>query len=120
MELPGKVALITGSKRIGAVVATELARKGADVAVVYRSSRPEAERAVETAQGFGRRATAMRADLAKPEDCQRIVDDTVNTFGRLDILVNMASSYRTKPLEALTVDDWDGQLAVDPSRAPSP
>ena len=113
MELPGKVALITGSKRIGAVVATELARQGADVAVVYRSSRPEAESAVEAAQGFGRRATAMRADLVKPEDCQRVVDDTVKTLGRLDVLVNMASIYRTKPLEALTVDDWDSQLAVD-------
>jgi NAD(P)-dependent dehydrogenase (short-subunit alcohol dehydrogenase family) len=113
VELTGTVALVTGSKRIGAVVATELARKGADVAVVYRSSRAEAERAVETARTFGRRAVTMQADLVKPEACQRIVDDTVNTLGRLDVLVNMASIYRAKPLDTVTVDDWDTQLAVD-------
>jgi NAD(P)-dependent dehydrogenase (short-subunit alcohol dehydrogenase family) len=108
-----KVALITGGRRIGAVVATELARKGAHVAVVYRASRSEAEETAETLRAMGRRALVIQADLQQPEACSRVVEATVTEFGRLDILVNMASVYREKPLDALTVEDWDAQLSID-------
>jgi len=108
-----KVALITGGRRIGAVVATELARKGAHVAVVYRGSRSEAEETAETLRAMGRRALVVQADLQQPEACSRVVDATVAEFGRLDILVNMASVYREKPLDDLTVEDWDAQLSID-------
>jgi len=108
-----KVALITGGRRIGAVVATELARKGAHVAVVYRGSRSEAEETAETLRAMGRRALVVQADLQQPEACSRVVEATVAEFGRLDILVNMASVYREKPLDDLTVEDWDAQLSID-------
>jgi len=108
-----KVALITGGRRIGAVVATELARKGAHVAVVYRGSRSEAEETADTLRAMGRRALVVQADLQQPEACSRVVDATVAEFGRLDILVNMASVYREKPLDDLTVEDWDAQLSID-------
>jgi len=107
------VALITGGRRIGAVVATELARKGAHVAVVYRGSRSEAEETADTLRAMGRRALVVQADLQQPEACSRVVDATVAEFGRLDILVNMASVYREKPLDDLTVEDWDAQLSID-------
>jgi len=113
MELSGRVALITGGKRIGSVVATELARGGADIALVYRQSRAEAEETATAVRGLGRRALLLQGDLQDPEACERIVDGTVDAFGRLDVLVNMASVYRSKSLDELTVADWDASLEID-------
>lgn len=113
MELTDRVALITGGKRIGAVVATELAREGADIALVYRASRTEAEETANAVRGLGRRAAAIQADLSVPDAAERVVDATIADLGRLDILVNMASLYRPKAIDELTVDDWDEQMAVD-------
>jgi len=113
VDLTDKAALITGGRRIGAVVATELARKGAHVAVVYRASRKEAEETAGTLRSMGRRALVIQADLQQPEGCSRVVEAAVTEFGRLDILVNMASMYREKALDDLTLEDWDAQMAVD-------
>ena len=113
VELPGRVALITGGRRIGAVVATELARGGADVALVYRRSRGEAEETADAARAFGRRAVVLQGDLRQPDACDRVVDETVHALGRLDILVNMASVYGSKPIDEVTVEDWNTQLDVD-------
>ena len=113
MDLTDKAALITGGRRIGAVVAIELARKGAHVAVVYRASRKEAEETAGTLRSMGRRALVIQADLQQPEGCSRVVEAAVTEFGRLDILVNMASVYREKALDDLTLEDWDAQMAVD-------
>ena len=113
MDLSGRVALITGGRRIGAVVATELARGGADVALVYRRSRTEAEETAGAVRALGRRAFLVQADLSAPESCQRIVDETVDSLGRIDVLVNMASIYISKPIDDVTLDDWNTQLNVD-------
>jgi NAD(P)-dependent dehydrogenase (short-subunit alcohol dehydrogenase family) len=113
MELSGRVALITGGKRIGSVVATELARAGADIAMVYLHSRAEAEETAVAARGLGRRALVLQGDLRDPEACERVVDGTVDAFGRLDVLINMASVYRAKPFDEITVSDWDASLEVD-------
>jgi NAD(P)-dependent dehydrogenase (short-subunit alcohol dehydrogenase family) len=113
VDLTDKVALITGGRRIGAVVATELARKRAHVAMVYRASRSEAEETAGTLRAMGRRALVIQADLREPEGCRHVVEATVTEFGRLDILVNMASVYREKAIDDLTLDDWDAQMSVD-------
>ena len=113
MELAGRVALITGGRRIGAVVASEVARGGANIALVYRRSRAEAEETADSLRALGRRVFLVQADLSRPDSCDRVVDDTVNALGRLDVLVNMASIYVQKPFDELTVEDWDTQLAVD-------
>jgi NAD(P)-dependent dehydrogenase (short-subunit alcohol dehydrogenase family) len=113
MELTDRVALITGGKRIGAVVASELARRGADVALVYHSSRLEADETAQAVRELGRRAVVVQADLQQADAPDRVVEETVAALGRLDILVNMASIYRRKPLEMLEVADWDAQMAVD-------
>ena len=113
MELSDRVALITGGKRIGAVVATELARGGADVALVYRSSRTEAEETSDAMRALGRRTAVLRADLAEPDAAERVVSETVRQLGRLDVLVNMASIYWMKSFDDLDVADWDAQMAVD-------
>lgn len=113
MDLPGRVALITGARRIGVVVASELARAGADVALVYRRSRTEAEEAATAIRALGRRAVVLQADLAQPDACDRVVDETVDALGRLDVLVNMASVYVPRSLDDITLDAWNAQMNVD-------
>ena len=113
MLLADRVALITGGKRIGAVVATELARRGADVALTYHSSQPQAEETAADVRALGRRALTIRANLATAPACARVVEEVVSTLGHLDVLVNMASIYVPKPFDELTEQDWQQQLAVD-------
>lgn len=113
MELTDRVAVLTGGRRIGAVVATELARRGADVALVYRTSATEARETADAVTALGRRAVAMRADLGDPETCDRVIGETVRDLGRIDILIHMASLYQARAFDDLTVDDWDQQMAVD-------
>ena len=113
MDMTGRVALITGGRRIGAVVATELAQRGTDVALVYRESRAEAEETAAVVRAAGRRTLVVQADLRRPEACERVIDETVAALGRLDILVNMASRYGSRAFDDLTVDDWNAQMEVD-------
>jgi len=113
MDLNGRVALITGARRIGAVVAEALARRGVDVAVSYRQSKGEAERTVSQAVALGRRALAISADLTRAADCRALVARAVGELGRLDILINMASIYEARPFADLTEQDWDRMLAVE-------
>jgi len=108
-----KTALITGGKRIGAVVAVALAKEGIDVAMVYNRSRAEADDTVAAVRALGRRAMAIQADVTDAAACEAAVAATVRELGRLDILINMASLYAEKPFAALTAADWDRQLAVD-------
>jgi len=113
MNLTGRGVLITGGKRIGAAVAIDLARTGADVALVYHRSRDEAEAIAADVRTAGRRAVVLQGDLSKADDCRRVVDEAASVLGRLDVLVNMASLYERKDYSALTEDDWDRALAVD-------
>jgi len=113
MKTSGKTALITGGKRIGAVVAKALAESGADVALVYNKSRAEADETAAVVRGLGRRAFSVQADVTSEQACTEAVAATVRELGRLDILINMASLYVAKPFDQLTAADWDRQLAVD-------
>ena len=113
LTLDGRAALITGGARMGEAIAATLAGLGADVALVYRSSAESAERAAATVRGKGRRAHTLRADLADPLDCSATVNEVAATFGRLDIVVNMASIYREVPFDQLDAGHWDRQLDVD-------
>ena len=108
-----KVALITGGKRIGAVIATTLARAGVDVALVYNRSLAEAAESESAIRNLGRRALLIQADVTSERACAEAVATTVSELGRLDILINMASLYASKPFAGLTAADWDRQLAVD-------
>ncbi len=113
MLLQNRAVLVTGPKRIGAALARELASRGADVALTYNRSKHEADEAVTAIRAAGRRALAIQADLSRPEACERAVSETVEAFGRLDVLVNMASVYRPTPLGNLSAVEWDAALAVD-------
>lgn len=113
MDPAGKVALITGGARIGAVVMEALARRGAAVAIAYNKSRAAAEAAVARAEAAGGRAVAIQGDVRDPESVRALVQFTVDRFGRLDILVNMASVYLARPAEGLTERDWADAVDVD-------
>jgi NAD(P)-dependent dehydrogenase (short-subunit alcohol dehydrogenase family) len=113
MDLTNKVALITGGKRIGQVIAGELAARGIDVAVSYARSLAEAEQAVELVKTAGRRGAVFQADLSKADACDALVAQTVQTFGRLDILIHMASVYKQQAFDSLAVADWDVVLNVE-------
>jgi len=113
MEVAGRAVLITGGKRIGAAIARDLAARGADIALAYHRSSEEAAATVETARGSGRTAVAIRTDLADPAQCTRLVNEAAAHLGRLDVLVNMASVYRSIPLERTDAAAWDSVLNVD-------
>jgi NAD(P)-dependent dehydrogenase (short-subunit alcohol dehydrogenase family) len=113
VTLEGCAALITGGARMGEAVAVMFAEHGADVALVYRASADAAEQAAAAVRLRGRRAVILRADLANPDACRAAVDAAAAAFGRLDVLVHMASRYQDVPFDALDAEQWDRQMAVD-------
>jgi NAD(P)-dependent dehydrogenase (short-subunit alcohol dehydrogenase family) len=113
MDPSGRVALITGAKRIGAVVAEALARRGASIVVAYRGSAAEARTIVESVEAIGQKAVALQADVADADSVEHLIAGVDAAFGRLDVLVNMASLYRKVPFDEMTEADWRHQLAVD-------
>jgi NAD(P)-dependent dehydrogenase (short-subunit alcohol dehydrogenase family) len=113
MDLTDRAALITGGKRIGAVVAIDLAGRGMDLALSYNRSRLEAEEAADAVRAAGRRAFLIQADLSRGDDCGRLIDDAAASLGRLDVLINMASVYRTVPFDDTDEAVWDSVVDVD-------
>lgn len=113
MDLKGRVALITGAKRVGADVARELATRGADVAVSYARSKQEADALVGEITALGRRSAAYQADLTSPDACKSVVDKAAADFGRLDVLITMASVYVATPFDTLDLAEWDKTINVD-------
>lgn len=113
MDPNGKVALITGGARIGRRVAERLAGKGCGILVTYRASRAAAEETVLSAEREGVRAAAIQADLTAEADILALLQEAERRFGRLDILINMASLYKKVPLEQLDLAAWQANLSVD-------
>jgi NAD(P)-dependent dehydrogenase (short-subunit alcohol dehydrogenase family) len=113
MDLTGRAALITGAKRIGGAVARELARRGMDVAISYNRSRDEAEAAGADIRAAGRRTHVAAANLSQPDECRAIVDAAANAFGRLDVLINMASVYSAVPFDDTDALAWNAVVDVD-------
>jgi NAD(P)-dependent dehydrogenase (short-subunit alcohol dehydrogenase family) len=113
MELANRAALITGGKRIGADVARALAARGMDVALAYNRSREEAEEVAADVRRQGRRAVTIRADLRSGEQCAALVDNAAGEFGRLDVLLNMASVYTAVPFADTDERAWDAVVDVD-------
>jgi pteridine reductase len=103
----GRVALVTGSgkRRVGNVVAAALAQKGYDLAVHYHRSQQEAHATVAQLLKHGHRAGAFQADIADESDVERLFRQTMEHFGRLDVLVTSAAIWSPKPLEEVTAAD---------------
>lgn len=92
IDLKGKRALVTGGSRgIGAAIAQALAQNGSNVAITYQNSVERADSVVSSIEKLGRSGLAIKGDSADPDAIQRAVNETVETFGGLDILVNSAA-----------------------------
>jgi NAD(P)-dependent dehydrogenase (short-subunit alcohol dehydrogenase family) len=113
VHLDDRAVLITGGKRIGAAIAQDLARRGMHVALSYNRSRDEAEAVVTAARLLGRKAVALQADLSQASECASLVARAVEALGRLDVLINMASVYRSVELDATDERVWDSVIDVD-------
>jgi pteridine reductase len=102
-----RVALVTGSgkKRVGWHVADALAGRGYDIAVHYRTSAKEAAETVEHLGSRGVEAVAFQADLADESAVRGLVQGVQDHFGRIDVLVNCAATYRATRLEEVTAAD---------------
>ncbi len=108
MTMQEKVALVTGSaKRIGRAVANALADRGVHQAVHYRTSKAEAEDAVELFRVLGVEAESFQADLSHVNEAEALASEVLKRFGRLDILVNNASVFFPSPLGEVTDLQWD-------------
>lgn len=107
-DLTGKVAVVTGANTgIGQGIAVALAAAGADVVGVGRSAMDETRREVESA---GVRFHAIKADLSSIAPVANIVEETTDTFGRLDILINNAGIIRRADAVDYTEEDWDAVI----------
>ena len=113
MDLTDRGALITGGKRIGAAVAIDLAGRGMHLALSYNRSRREAEEAADAVRSAGRRVFLIQADLSRGEECRRLVDESAASLGRLEVLINMASVYRSVPFDDTDEAVWDAAIDVD-------
>ena len=114
--LAGSAVLVTGgAKRIGRAIALRLAASGANVAITYRNSQPEAEETVRDLAAFDVEAFALRTDLTDAESIRQSVATVIDEFGRLDLLVNNAGLFEQAALQEITPEQWDGPLP--PTRA---
>ncbi len=113
MKLAGKVALVTGAAQgIGKAVALLLARNGADI-VVSDINLEKAEETAKEVQTLGRKALAIKVDVAKSDDVDKMVGTILAQFGQVDILVNNAGIARDKLILRMTEEDWDAVLNIN-------
>lgn len=113
MEPKDKVALITGGTRMGGAIAEALAARGVRVVLGYRKSREAVEEFVTRIRSAGGEASMVAGDVTDPEQVKKIAEEAAGVFGRLDILLNMASSYAKHSLEELDAAAWDRSMNVD-------
>jgi 3-oxoacyl-[acyl-carrier protein] reductase len=113
-QLEGKVAFVTGGSRgIGAAIARRLAADGASVAVTYSSGKQGADEVVQSIEANGGRALAIQADNNDASAVKNAINETVKILGGLDVLVNNAGIAIFKPIDELTLDEFDRIVAVN-------
>jgi len=114
MTLNGRVALVTGASRgIGRAIAIELARRGAKVALNFRSDTRQAESCAEEIREFGGECVLIQGDVAKKGEASRIVKEVLDKWQRLDILVNNAGITRDRSMRKMTEEDWAAVINVN-------
>jgi acetoacetyl-CoA reductase len=108
------VVVVTGASRgLGRAIAEELGRNGAKVVVNYSRSKEPAEELVQEISENGGEAIAVQADVSDPEQAQSLIDQTIERFRRVDVLVNNAGINVDRTLKKLSVEDWDKVIQVD-------
>ncbi|MCK2151277.1 MULTISPECIES: 3-oxoacyl-[acyl-carrier-protein] reductase [Marinobacter] len=110
-DLKGKVAIVTGASRgIGRHIALQLAQRGADVAINYRSRQSDADEVVKEIEATGVQALAFQADLSQMPEARNLIRQVHEKWGRIDILVNNAGITKDKSMKKLTDEDWNDVL----------
>lgn len=113
-KLTGKTAVITGaSKGIGAGIALEFAKEGANVVVNYARGKDDAERVAANIKTAGGKAVIVQADVSKKAGVDKLFQESRKAFGTLDILVNNAGVYEFAPLEQITEDSYRRQFDLN-------
>jgi acetoacetyl-CoA reductase len=108
------VVVVTGASRgLGRAIAEEVARGGAKVVVNYSRSKEPAEELVNEISENGGEAIAVQADVSDAEQAQNLIDQAIEEYGRIDVLVNNAGINIDRTLKKLSVDDWDKVIQVD-------
>ncbi|KAI8898591.1 short-chain dehydrogenase/reductase SDR [Globomyces pollinis-pini] len=113
-DLNQNVALVTGGSRgIGRGIALKLASLGANIAINYNANEEAALKVISEIELMGVKAIAIKGDVSKVEDANRIVDETFKTFGRLDVLVNNAGVYLGSPIHLETDSQYHKTMGVN-------
>lgn len=110
-KLANKVAVVTGaSKGIGAEIARALAAEGASVVVNYGTSQADADKVVHDITAAGGRAVAIRGNVAKSADVERLLAEAVREFGVIDVLVNNAGVYSFSAIDSFSEEEFHRQF----------
>jgi len=113
-SLEGAVVVVTGAARgIGHAIAEELGLAGAKVVVNYAKSKEAAEELVTRLQQSGTESIANQADVSDPEQAARLIEETIQRFGRIDVLVNNAGINVDRSMKNLSTDDWNKVIQND-------
>ncbi len=113
-RLEGKAALVTGaSSGIGRATAVRLGKEGAAVGVNYRSDEDGANEAVREIEDAGGRAVAIQGDVSKEDEVKRLVGETIEAFGGLDVLVNNAGIESEAPFLEMSLEEWEKVVSVN-------
>jgi len=114
-KLEGKATVITGGDSgIGRAVALAFAREGADVLIAYLNEHDDAKETARLVEEAGRKAVLVAGDIADPAHCRAIVDQAVEAFGRIDVLVNNAAFQMSREsIEEIPDDEWDYTFQVN-------
>jgi len=114
MHLGDKVALVTGASRgIGQAVALKLAQSGADVIVNYSGNEAAAQETVDAITALGRKAIKIKANVANADEVATMVKEAIDTFGRIDVLVNNAGITKDGLLMRMKDEDWDAVIDIN-------
>jgi len=107
-RLAGKVAVVTGSSRgIGKAIAKALAAEGATLAIHYCRGREPADQLAAEFASAGAKAGVFHADVSRPEDCHKLLDQAAKQLGPVDILVNNAGINRDRSIRKMSAAEWD-------------
>ncbi|MGD9531787.1 MAG: SDR family NAD(P)-dependent oxidoreductase, partial [Pseudonocardia sp.] len=115
---PQRVAIVTGGARgIGAAITTALAKSGVHVAAGYSSNAAAAEELAGKLGAEGCSVSVHQGNVGVPEDCERVVQEVLDSHGRVDVLVNNAGITVDKTMRRMSVEDWHAVLRINLSGA---
>ncbi len=113
-DLNGKIVCVTGAaRRVGRAIALEFARQGAHLVIHHSSSDAEAASAAEAARALGVEALVVKADQSDPDQVARMFDAIRSCYGRLDVLVNSAATFKRTPLLEIDYAEWQSVIGIN-------